>query len=63
MGPALLEVLNTHLPMGSRELMPWFALCVCAGSVFPIKLNLSPSMSSPDFALLIPSLIPLWGAS
>lgn len=56
-GPALLEVLNTHLLMGSRELIPWFAWLVGAAFAFPIKWNLSQSMSHPDATLL------LWGVS
>lgn len=63
MGPCSAEVLNTHLPVGSRELIPSFALLVNAAFAFLIKLNLSLSMSTPDFTLPIPFLILLWGVS
>ena len=47
--------------MGSRELIPWFALLACAAFALPIKLPLPQPTSFLTFALLIHSLIPLGG--
>lgn len=43
--------------MGSSELVPSFALLVCVGFDFPIKVSLSQPMSFPTFTLLILSPI------
>ena len=55
--------LNTCLPMGSSEWIPYFALLVCAAFVFAIKLSLYQPTSFHTFTLLIFSPILLWGVS
>ena len=52
--------LNTCLPMGSAELIPWFTLLACVAFALPIKLSLSQPTSLLPFTLLILSPIPLW---
>lgn len=51
--PALLEVLNTSPAMGSRVLIPYFALLVYAAFASLIKLSLSQHTSFPAFTFLI----------
>jgi len=51
--------LNTSLLMESGELIPCFALLVCAAFGLLVKLSLSQPMSFLSFMLLILSCIPL----
>lgn len=39
--PALLEITEHCLPMGSRKLIPYFALLLCVAFVLPVKLSSS----------------------
>ena len=52
--------LNTCLPMGSSEWIPYFALLACTAFALPIKLFLSQPTSFLTFTLLILSPIPPW---
>ena len=54
--------LNTCLPMGSSELIPCFALPLCAAFALPIKLSLSQTMSYLTLTLLILSPVPPGGS-
>ena len=54
--------LNTCLPIGSGESIPYFALLTCAAFALLIKLSLSQPTSFFTFTLLILSPIPPGGS-
>ena len=53
--------LNTFLPMGCNELIPWFTLLACIAFTLLIELALSRHTSFLTFTLLLPSPTPLEG--
>ena len=53
--------LNSCLPMGSGEWIPYFALLAHAGFTLPVTLSLSQPTSFLTFTLLILSPVPPWG--
>ena len=61
--PAFLGWLNSCLPTGRSERIPWFALLACMAFALSVKLSLSQPRSFLAFTLPILSPIPPGGAS